>query len=504
MNRYVFPLIALLAACHAATWPAALPAGELELLVTDQATGKPIPVRVHLRDQRGRVITPRGQTAWSDHFAIGGKTVLNVGTGSYLFEMERGPEYRTRYGNFEIERGAADNKSVDMQRFVDMKSLGWYAGDLLVKRPPRDMELLMLAEDLYMAAVLEGAHSKGAEGRHRFDGLRYYDLRCLRDRRAGGTLLLFGLGEPLAFEAASPEYPSPLQLARLARGHNAEVHIAAGNPVAWDLPIWASQGLLDSVMLLNEHQQREGVIAHEGGGRPRDRTFYPGAIGNGRWGQDVYYHLLNCGFRIPPSAGSGSGEVGNPVGYNRVYVHCGEEEEFSDQRWWDSLLLGRVMITNGPLLIPRANGHVPGHVFKLNQGSELQIEVDLKLFLKDEVDYLEFVKDGKVVHEVRLDDWAKNRGRLPPVIFTESGWFLIRAVTNHSDSYRMATTGPYYVEMDSVRRISKQSAQFFLDWVYQRARQLDLANPEQQAEVLAEHRAARDFFQAMVENANAE
>ena len=34
----------------------------------------------------------------------------------------------------------------------------------------------------------------------------------------------------------------------------------------------------------------------------------------------MYYHVLNCGLRIPPVAGSGSGTNDNPVGTNRVYV----------------------------------------------------------------------------------------------------------------------------------------------------------------------------------------
>ena len=38
------------------------------------------------------------------------------------------------------------------------------------------------------------------------------------------------------------------------------------------------------------------------------------------WSMEVYYHLLNCGFRLPVSAGSASGVKASPLGYNRVYV----------------------------------------------------------------------------------------------------------------------------------------------------------------------------------------
>ena len=486
---------------------ALLPAfgGELELLVTDATTQLPVPVRVHLRDQRGRTITPRGQVGWRDHYVQEGKTVLQVGNGVYQFEMERG---LTRYGNFEMNRGAADHHAVEMKRFVEMKSLGWYSGDMLSQRRVHDMPLLMLAEDLYIAPVLTPSTSRDgtpptANAPEQFDSNRYYDLRTQRDSRTGGTLLFYGLHTPLPLDTATAEYPSPLHFAQLARRQNASVHIAAGDLAAWDLPVWLAHGVLDSAMLLNEHQQREGVIDNEAGGRPRDKTFYPGNIGHGRYVHDIYYHLLNCGFRVPPSAGSGSGQVANPLGYNRLYVHC-DVEPFSYEQWWNSLRAGKVTITNGPLLLPKANEQLPGHVFSVEAGQELQVEIALQLFLKDEVDYLEVVQNGSVVHEVRLDDLIKNRGRLPPVKFTESGWFLVRAVTGHAASYRMATTGPYYVEVGYQRRISKKSAQFFLDWVYERAGRLKLTDPQQQAELLQEQRVARDFFQALLEKATVE
>src|SRR5690606_42142849 len=63
------------------------------------------------------------------------------------------------------------------------------------------------------------------------------------------------------------------------------------------------------------------AATNDSGGWPRDLALFPGPHGNGRWSQEIYYHLLNCGLRIPPTAGSGSGVGPNPVGYNRVYVY---------------------------------------------------------------------------------------------------------------------------------------------------------------------------------------
>jgi len=116
---------------------------------------------------------------------------------------------------------------------------------------------------------------------------------------------------------------------------------------------------------------------------------------------------------------------------------------------------------------------------------------------------LEIIKNGKVVEAVRFDQYAKS-GKLPILHFDQSGWFLIRAVTDVGNTYRFAMTGPYYVEMGYKPRISKKAAQFFLDWVLQRAKQIKLDDPGQQSEVMEYYRQARDFWQGMLSKANAE
>jgi hypothetical protein len=132
------------------------------------------------------------------------------------------------------------------------------------------------------------------------------------------------------------------------------------------------------------------------------------------------------------------------------------------------------------------------------------LDVALDLGTRDKIDYLEVVKNGKVVHEVRLEEWKDRKGHLPPVEFTESGWMLVRAVSNNAKTYRFASTGPYYVDIGGKTRISKESAQFFLDWVFERARRINLTDGEEQKQVLEFHRQARDYWQKMVEEANAE
>ncbi|MBC8877002.1 MAG: CehA/McbA family metallohydrolase [Planctomycetes bacterium] len=502
--------VALIAFAQPAAETRAASGGELEIRAVDHDTGMPVPVRMHLKDARGRPVKPPGLVYWHDHFAVPGTAVLELRAGTYTFEMERGPEYRIRTGRFTIKRGDADNKQVEMERFVDMKKEGWWSGDLHIHRRVKDIEVLMLAEDLHVGPVITWWNEKNEwKGRIApdplfvsFDKDRFYHVMAGEDEREGGALMYFNLRQPLPIAGADREHPSPCDFLILARKQNG-VHVDIEKPFWWDMPIWIASKMIDSIGLSNGHMQRDGMLANEAWGKPRDKREYPDPHGNGFWSQDIYYRLLECGIRIPPSAGSASGVLANPVGYNRVYVHCGRVLEYD--QWWENLRAGRVVVTNGPLIRdPRVNDELPGHVFRAEDEETLELHAALNLSIRERVDYLEIVKDGQVAHEVRLDDWAKAGGRLPPVEFKQSGWMLIRAVTSNPNTYRFASTGPYYVEIGGQRRISKEAAQFFLDWVHERARRVTIEDPEKREAVIKYHRGARDYWQKIVDMANAD
>jgi hypothetical protein len=500
-------LAALLAL--AGTADAAASGGEFEVRVVDADTGDPLAVRMHLRDPRGRPVRPPRLPFWHDHFAIPGRVVLELRPGTYTFEMERGPEYRIRTGYFTIKQGDADNREVAMERFVDMAAEGWWSGDLHIHRPVREIEPLMQSEDLHVAPIITWWNDKNPWAEQplpdpplvRFDGNRFYDLMAGEDERGGGALLYFNLPEPLPIAGSQRETPSACDFLKTARQHPG-VHVDIEKPFWWDMPLWIASGMVDSIGICHNHLQRDGMLDSEAWGKPRDSITYPAPHGNGRWTLDIYYQLLNAGIRIPPSAGSASGVLPNPVGYNRVYVFCGETLDYD--RWWENLRAGQVVVTNGPLIRdPRVNGQLPGHVFRAAAGESVECQATLNLSLRDKVEYLEVIKDGQVAHQVRLSDWAKSGGSLPPVVFEESGWMLVRAVTSHPKTFRFASTGPYYVEIGERPRISAAAAQFFLDWVYERARRMELPEGETREAVMQYQRAARDFWQQRVNDANA-
>jgi hypothetical protein len=465
---------------------------------------------MYLTNAAGKARKPRDRRIvdWFDHFVLPGRITLTLPLGQYSFELERGPEYLRRSGYFAINRFADDTKQVDLKRFVDMSALGWYSGDLDVRRPVRDIPLLMEAEDLHVTPVVtwsneesqKQASSSPEECLLTAGQNRFYHALAGSYAWSGGELLLLNLPDAMDLTDAGAEFPSPLVYLSRAREHGG-AWVDVTKPFWWDLPFLVAHRQVDSVQIAHSHLGRDGVIGHESFGKARDKLRYPDPWGNAQWSQEIYFHLLNCGLRIPPSAGSGSGVAPNPVGYNRVYVHV--DGPFSYPSWWKNLKAGRVTVTNGPLLRPTVNGKLPGHVFRGEAGGSLVLEIGLTLSTREAISYLEIVKNGQVEHSIRFEDYA-NSGRLPKLEFHRSGWFLVRAMTDATNTYRFAMTGPYYVEIDSQPRVSRRSAQFFLDWIYQRARQIHLEDPGQHRQVLDYHRAARDFWRNLVDQANAE
>jgi hypothetical protein len=483
----------------------------LEIQVSDSA-GQALPCRIHLADSAGKPQQAPGQPFWRDHFVSDGRVALELAPGAYTYQIERGPEYQRVAGRINLEPGPAVTVKIALKRIADLRKQRWYCGDLHVHRPAGDMPLLMKAEDLDIAPVITWWNKNSLwkdqpipdSPLRRFDGSRFYHVMAGEDERHGGALLYSNLDKPIDITSAAAEYPSPMNFVAEARRRDRKVWIDIEKPFWWDVPVWLASGEMDSIGLANNHMQHGGMMANEAWGKPRDTTRFPGPLGNGFWSQEIYYHLLNCGLRLPPSAGSASGVLANPVGYNRVYVHVNGEFEY--EKWWHGLKAGRCFVTNGPLLLCTADGELPGHVFQIEQNKPLELNLDLRLVSQDAVPRIEIIKNGRVDQVIALDD-AQSHQHLAAVSFQENGWFLVRAVAAERNTFRFAFTGPFYVESRELkRRISRTSAQFFVDWVAEREKQVRSKGlpADQLREVMEHHEMAKRFWQERLNQANAE
>ena len=456
---------------------------------------------MELRDARGRAVKVRqeGIVSQGDYFVFDGQVTLELRKGNYRFLIEAGPEFHTRPGHFTIERHAEDSTEVVLKRHVDMQTEGWWAGDLEVHQRLADLPLLMRAAGVDFVSPIERENVRGKCVKMRVNKNLLTLPHAFLDYRRGGGLLIYDWTEKESEIDVCHAKAKGSSMPLLNQANESEADLIALTPFAWDLPLWVAAGKLDAIQIIHRHSQAKKAADNEGWGRPRDKVFFPGSQGNGRWSEAIYHHLLNCGLRIAPAAGSGSGANGNPVGTNRVYVHS--EEPCDVEAWFAGLKAGQVMVTNGPLLRPQVEGQAPGYVFHLDRGEKREFQIGLRLtfYEKAPVEYLEIIKNGETVYEVRLADLAKQHGRLPAVAFEQSGWFLVRARTSKENDYQYATTGPYFVESNYKPRISRKSVQFFLDWLDEAEQKFSNNNA-----VVDDIASARPFWQDLLQKANAE
>ena len=461
-----------------------------------------LPCRIHLRDSGGNPVRAEKLPFWRDHFVCDGRVDLTLPGGNYHIEIERGPEYARQVKDLTISGKKREVFEFKLPRLTHLREAGWYSGDMHVHRPVDEVPLLMKAEDLDFAPTITWWNARNPWTDHpvpsdverTVDGKRIYTVMAGEDEREGGALLFFGLEKPIDITSESREFPSPMKFVNAAHVQNPHVWIDIEKPFWWDVATWLASGQMDSIGLANNHMCRSQMYENEAWGRPRDVNRLPNPRGNGMWTQEIYYHILNSGIRISPSAGSASGVLPNPVGYNRIYAHL--DGPLTSQSWFEAVRGGRTFVTNGPLLVVRANSELPGTAFKLNDSGKLDIEFSVALSSNDIVPKLEVISQGKVIKEVECS-------REPSQDFTfaisidQPGWFLVRAVTDVEHTYRFASTAPWFVEsVTGEIPIHKSSARFFKNWVEERIDRVraNLSDADQLRAILEPHEAALVFW----------
>ncbi len=490
---------------------AAQPGQPTLTIITHDRFAQSTSARIHITNDANKPVRHPTLPFWRDHFTSPGKASLTLRPGKYTIAIEKGPEYKRHSKTLTLIRDDPQTITVVLPRIVDMPKQNWYAADLHIHRPVSQIPVLIRAEDIHFAPVITWWNRNNPWNKTnlppspitRTKDHRLINIMTGEDERGGGALLYFNLNKPYPITRATREYPSSLTFAREAKAQNPNLWIDIEKPFWRDVPLWLSANIADSIGIAHNHMWRSGVLPNEAWGYPRDTKEFPPPLGNALWTQHIYYHLLNCGIRIPPSAGSASGVLPNPVGYNRVYVHI--PEKLTQQSFFKNLKLGRCFVTNGPLIICRVGNHLPGHTFR-NLKTAQKLTVNIRIHANQKLERLDLVVNGKVrlTHPIKSDAFVQTHTLQfnPP----KSGWFLLRAHAPDKHTYRFASTGPFYVQpTNQAKRISRASADFFITWQTRRLNQLKKAlkdHPDRNA-VFSLHQKSLAYWQGLKRGANA-
>ena len=506
-NRLIVVAVVGLASqfvCARSAWAQAT--GRIELEMKEEESGDPLTCRVRLRGANDRELRIRGALHQSGWNLVENPLKYEGRAGDYQYEITHGPELARGTGGFTLDRKSEAVDIIRLPRHCDLNVEGWRGGDLLAYVKPEDTVRWLTAEQLTMATVVQDPVTKEQAAKDqvpkdtatsaRVDGesKRWVDANSYHDARpeSGLTLHHWSPGREVPAWVPSSKL---LVMSKEKRETFAELQRLWSR----DVPILLASGKIDGVQLLSDHLTIEGEGAARVDAPPNiDQAMYRGARGPGRMIEAIYWQMLEAGLRIPPTAGSGFGRNPSPLGYNRVYVMTGNPDPAA---WWQSLRDGQSFVTSGPLLRASVNESLPGTVFTSDE-KPIELDIDLKLTVADPVEYLDVIFNGRTLYQARLDEYAKAGGKIPPQSIKESGWMVIRVVTERDFTYRIASTAPFYFEFDGVPRISRESVEFFQAWLARTETQI-AAEPEQARTAAMPYlNAAKGFWADRLKKAN--
>lgn len=420
--------------------------------IKDAVTGQPLPVRVEVQDDSGNSFwsplkgpsyaVDRESNGWTTtlwkfqpgpYFYVDGKASLGVDPYQKTVNIYHGFEYKPI--NMLIpESGVVD---VSLERWINMPERGWYAGQTHIHTTDAGMPV-QFTRHWPMVSKAEGIHFsgiltlKGEWQTHAIYANEYpmgkvehfstpdHIITYGQEYRSNpyGHLAFLGLKyliQPISSgalgELGGPDYPSNATILDEAVDQGA-VTIGAhfGNFISEGLQIktpWPSTGF--------------EMPANVATGKIQLAEVY------GAGGQlQIWYDLLNCGFKIPATAGPDWAIKDTP----RVYVHLGEEE-FNQENWLSGLKKGRSFITTGPMLFFKVNKQLAGSEISLQQGSK-PLRIEANALAPDQKLEVELIFNGKVV--------GRGSNLMMELHLEESGWLAARCEGAH--------TNPVYINFE--------------------------------------------------------
>ena len=449
---------------------AACDAQLLEVHFMDKDSGDPVACRVEGKKAPKRFPKPSGSLVSGSTILFEGSTKLKPGAGDFQFDASKGIEYADVFAGFTMQKDANSQFDVLLEHRVDMNALGWFSGDLASSLPTEKLSRWAAADGINLAASTDAATAIADVGplpdsQNFHTCWPAYRFSCGVD---GARLTVF----PQARATALPDSFVEIDrsdmtqwLPLVAALESQQWTFELSNLNARDVPLLLAVLPIHAAQILSPELQpnREGDVAKA--------FFNPDPIrfgkrhGLARLNEFLYWQMLEAGFKITPTAATNFASDGKThLGYNRVYVHLDSDQDVTPEQWWANLVAGQTIVTNGPVLRATVNGRPAGETITgysaAPRGSDLQVD----MIVRDEVDYLDVIYNGQPMYQARLEDHLR-RGQFPPLPIDHSGWLIMRVVTAHEASYRLAATAPTYYVIDGKPRIDRAAVRIFQDWL---------------------------------------
>jgi hypothetical protein len=433
----------------------------VETVVVDDASGEPIPCRVHFRSTHGVPYQPHGhhsqvgsrQDTW--HRDVGGDLRLGqlsyayidgrcqgwLPRGEVLVDVARGFEYEPLRQRVQIEPGQ-QRLELRLRRWTSMNAQRWFSGDTHVHFLSTQGSLREArAEDLNVVNLLQSQWGSLFTNTEDFTGepVTSRDGRTIvwanQENRQHllGHMILLGLREPV--------YPwcsdGP---------HEAEL----GSTLDTTLSAWADACHAQGGMVILPHFPQPN-------GEPATlvatgRIDAVEMIVQENYNHLEYYRYLNSGYRLPLVGGTDKMSSEVAVGQYRTYVRLAADEEFTYANWCRNLRSGRTFLSGGPLLEFSVDGAEIGDTLRLSGAERVQIQATARSILP--MHTLQIVRNGEVVAQTDAPAGARVLSLAEDLMIDRHSWLCARVggpnytPLRHHDTWTrgvFAHTSPIYV-----------------------------------------------------------
>ncbi len=513
-------------------------AAEVTGSVVDAASGDSLPCRLYVQNldsgewnfaksssSAGSAVEYKkqvGQTASIEmHTTLSaGPFALQLLPGKYQIRAEYGKEFLS--ANTEINIGTEPFEfQLRMKRFVNMPKRGWFSGDTHAHRTLEELPNLVVAEDLNVAFpmtywVRDSKEIPAASGpameakpivvdaTHLIYPINTeYEIFSVDGKRhTQGAVFVLNHKTPL-----NQPTPPALPVAEESRRQGAILDLDK-HSWAWSMMIVPIMNV-DLFELSNNHNWRtkfgfpQWTIenAPDWPEVERDAAGFTD-LGWTEFSMQTYYSLLNCGFHMRVTAGTGTGVHPVPLGHGRVYVHTGEE--FSYDKWITNLNAGHSFVTTGPLVDLRFNGELPGTTW-LKDSRENAIAITGTVISPNRIRRIEIIHNGVVAQTLDIQPQQSPEGAFTyPIDLVEtvhgSGWLALRCFEDLPDGkVSFAHTNPVFVEVPGSPLIPRRrDAAFFIKRMDEEIARNTGVLPD---ESLAEYHRAKAIYEAVLERA---
>lgn len=471
------PVAAMLFACAETVQPKTY---RLHGEIVDANDGARLPARVYIQGADGTWHFPgsiggtavtykkqRGDnlkcvemhTTLSDHpFAV------DLPPGKYVVTVERGKEFLPLVREVVVMDAPVEVR-LPLKRWINLAERDWYSGETHVHRAMDELPNIMLAEDLNVAFPLNAWVREAYESPR--DPIKDAKLitvdktHVIHPRTTEYEIFTIGkkphtlgaffiINHKSAFDKGVPPV-KPIGMKARAEGALLDI----------DKPNWPWSMILVALLkidlyeLANNHVWRTEFGFPAFGDKPGEymkvERDLKGFTERGwiDFGFQNYYALLNCGFRMRPTAGTASGVHPVPLGFGRVYVH--QPKGFTYDGWVKGLDEGNSFVTTGPMLFVKMDNERAGSTFKADAGREFHVAGSASAAVP--LERIEIVVNGEVTRTLKPANRQNKDGAYESPIdekvkFAESGWLIVRCYEDRPDKrVRFAHTSPFHVDV---------------------------------------------------------